>query len=584
MNLDYSLIDRPGLTPYFFEYPLLYGLIDKSKNKTPPKNLRITEFQIPSYQRRIVWNKQNIRDFIESEAVLFGTVIMALEKSEEPITLLDGLQRFATATALLNSLYDPILAPKPNRPELIDRFETLRMRVSAHAPIFKYNNSVFREYSRAGVRNTYRRLYGDVEQIINEALKEDEKTEEFIKNINSVFLDKQVAIDKYHNFKSTAQLIQTFINMNSTGINLDEADLLRSMIVQQADKLQWDDTEVEQMENRFTEIFQGKLVGTRTLGKHLYKAMLKDPQIVFENWNSLKSDDVEHLLEFIDDFHAAIPKRIIYKDETENNEKYSYMFEIKQCGDLPCAITIWYFYKHVYSLGKNLDFLGGDHETRSDMHILLRAFYRRILDGSIGRIDPIVGEYIKDNQGGPIRILADKLIKNINDQGLDFPPQELWLKIGLDKSGTNRAKRIFNACLLPNKEDIGGKFYPLKHGNGRSDWTLDHIIPQSEDEQQVGAQHIHMVRNLSPLPSSRNKGARHNICSHKLEAENIYAGVKNDHPYLKWLVEDHYQKYKNEKIDGKNPLDVPKFLVVNEDPPIGDERRDKIADLLKNKI
>ena len=23
------------------------------------------------------------------------------------------------------------------------------------------------------------------------------------------------------------------------------------------------------------------------------------------------------------------------------------------------------FYKHVYSLGKNLDFLGGDHETRS---------------------------------------------------------------------------------------------------------------------------------------------------------------------------------------------------------------------------
>ena len=61
-------ITRPGETPHFYVYPTQYALTnsDGDSRKWPNalKNYDPNPILIPNYQRRIVWDKKRIREFI----------------------------------------------------------------------------------------------------------------------------------------------------------------------------------------------------------------------------------------------------------------------------------------------------------------------------------------------------------------------------------------------------------------------------------------------------------------------------------------------------------------------------------------
>lgn len=580
-------ITRPGETPSFYEYPINYALsssvITPDKWPESVKEMDPTPIIIPPYQRKIVWKKNEVRDLINSNSMLFGTVILAHE-GNDPLILLDGVQRFATATALLNYLYPLVLSPTPSKIELADAFKLISAHVASFEPIFTHNDNMLRNYTRKGIASSYDELYKNVGSVVDDELENDPI--EFAKKMKILFINKQIAIDIYHGFKTRRELTHTFININSTGIDLSEVDLLRSEIVQQADATGWKEEDIDEVENRFTEIFQsGRIKGAKVLGKNLYDAWEHDEYKVFKNWDSLERSDIDNLLNFIEDISSAAEK------ENDQGEKVNpYLSEIFACGDLPFSITVWYFYKYVHLEGKIPDFLGGDFDTMASRHTLLRAFYRRVIDGTIGRTGPIVSNFIEEKNDPIIKsipALANKINIDSGAGSLDSEPNHGWLFQNLRKAGTNRSKRIFNACLLPPREDSGKEFRPLEYGTKNNQWTIDHLVPKVKTvKTEMGGEDMDTITNMSPLPSDLNKKAKDFPCSQKLKPGELYSLAKGKHVFIDWLISEHYDQFSQvlSEEDDKQALDSQLCLVVNAEHDVGDNRVEKICEILKTKI
>src|SRR5687767_9419348 len=140
-------LERVGPTPQFWEFGTDYYLLtDELIEKGLPFYLhRRKPLKIPSYQRNIVWRGKDIMDLLDSKSELFGGVIL-VERSEireindRPFELVDGLQRFATATALLNELYPFVLSASPSRKDVAECFYNLRLDVQSSQPIFYHND------------------------------------------------------------------------------------------------------------------------------------------------------------------------------------------------------------------------------------------------------------------------------------------------------------------------------------------------------------------------------------------------------------------------------------------------------------
>lgn len=584
-------ITRPGETPHFYVYPTQYALTnsDGDSRKWPNalKNYDPNPILIPNYQRRIVWDKKRIREFIDSTSTLFGTVILA-STTPNVIILIDGLQRFATATAILNYLYQEVLSPNPNRKSISQLFVRLQAEVTSKEPIFSHNDKMLLENTRTGIRNSYKNLKKDVESILkNELDKNTPDVEIFAKNIVKTFVTKQIAIDTYFGFKNDRELIHTFINLNSTGLNLTEVDLLRSEIVQQANKCNWSDDDKDEMENRFTEIFQTKIKWTKILGKNLYDVLdeTRDGTLIFKDWNSLKKEHVDELLDFIEEFDNAVTAK------DSKSKSSAYLSEILNCGRLPITLVFWYYYKYIHLKNKTPDFISKEGvNTNKELHLILRAFYRKFIDGTIGRIGPIVTEFIQCSDpisDGILEKLATKINKDIGADELGVDVDKNWLKTSLRKSGKDKSPRIFNACLLPNRDDEGGHFEPLEFGGSKTNWQIDHLIPKADKTtNKFVSEELEQLANFAPLPGKINAGIKHNPCKEKIGPNGAYHAAKNQHPYIYWLISEHYKTYESYEntINDNHPLNDSSCLIMNAAMRIGDDRIEKIMSLLKNKL
>src|SRR5574339_245872 len=199
----------------------------------------------------------------------------------EAYILVDGLQRFATATALLEKLYPLVLSPNPIEQTASKYFETLERAVSRHQPVFSHNNKVLLNHERKALIGSYQRLVTDIENLIKERIHSDPKS--FAEQVRIMFIDKQVAIDPYRGFTRNRELTNTFINLNSQGVDLTDVDLLRSELVNKAFERKWSPNEIQEMENDFTEVFTSdakKELGV--LGKIVYDVITKgSPEKIF---------------------------------------------------------------------------------------------------------------------------------------------------------------------------------------------------------------------------------------------------------------------------------------------------------------
>lgn len=575
-------LGRLGDTPSFYAFAIKYAV--SYPGLTIPTT-RAQPIEIPSFQRNIVWKRKEVEELVESESALFGTVILA-QVHNRPWILVDGLQRFATATALLDLLYPEVISPKPRQPAASKYFSNLLREVQTQQPIYSHNSTALKSHPRDSIAQSYNRLYEAISELISENLADPKKLKGFAGAMERMFLDKQIALDPYVGFTSPAELTKTFITMNSKGIDLSPVDLLRAELVNQGLSLKWSSSDVSDVENEFTTTFETPVARAelKVLAKMLLDGLVISPVNVFPNWDKLKRKDIEDFLDFVN--------RSVNCATAHSKSFNPYLSEIFECGGLPFAITLVYFYKRYLPKKKFPDFsTSGLHP---DLHQLLRAFYRRLLDGTIGKTGDIgqiavQGEYTKTPK--PRSIVDD--INPTTAGPFASNPDDDWLRQHLREADSDDAKRVFNMYILPDRKAVGGTtFAPLKYGREAYDYSIDHLIPKAGIKRNKdGESDMNRLANFAPITHDLNSQAKHAPCSLKIAAGGLYdASLVNPHPYAKWLVgRSHAGKYCGHakiKVDGVDvlPLDTQYCLTSNPKAPVGEDRIEHFSSVIRNKL
>ena len=566
------MLTRAASIPVYLDFPKYYLI--SGLGVSPPPTLAATlarnRLEVPSFQRGISWGETEVGDLIETKSSTLGTVILAsLPLRENPI-LVDGLQRFATGTALLTALYPVVISPTPSNAAAAAHFRRLQADSSHYSPVFEANSNALAHHPRNAISSTYGRLLSEVNDLIEEGLRTDAPA--FAANIERLFLERQVSLDLYSGFANFNDLTSTFIDINTQGIALSPVDLLRAQLVDQALRLDWPFGDVQDTENQFTDTFEGRgpAAHLRTLGKRI-NALVGNSETVtlaFPTWATLAKPEVDGFFDFVSGFIDAA-------SVTGNG----YLRELLESGPQAFSAVVLFYLLRDNEGDDKPDFLpDGRLATKADLHLILRAVYRRLIDGTIFRIEAAIDAMLRRPTGITATSLAEA-INPVNVAGsLAESPDPAWLEQALRRADPKRSRRIFNACLLPSRSSPGAQFDPQIYGRGANAWNIDHLIPQvAIKPAQIGGGEALLLPNLAPLHASVNKAIRNLQCSIKLGPNGPYQGYVADHPFIKWLVNSYSAR-------SPSKLDMQEFLVSNASPNLGDQRIRAIRDLLLTRL
>lgn len=593
-------ISRSPSTPLYHEYITKYALVPYAS--TPEQvsdlyGLLKESFQwvdIPQFQRGISWDVDDIVDeFLPSKSILLGNVIMSQfliegrfpnipSGFENYLVLVDGLQRLAIGTMLLNALYPLVLQNTPNRPGDAQSFRPLAAHVSQFAVVFQHNDREFRNHSRKALSDQYSKLADKLSAEVKSILEEGGSiNQQHVNNILSSFLNKRVAVDIYHGFTSSVQLMNTFLGLNTVRVDLGPIDLLRAYIVERATGSGWHPSDVETIENDFTEIFTNNEKPNPELLPFISVILnaIKSPTLatkVFPTWQSgLSLTEVQDFLEFVREFLSC-------------RGMNGYVDEVRDCGGIPFATLLIYYYVDYVRREIKPSFLHGGIDENIELHKFLIANYRVVLDGRISRTRHYT-ERVLSGAITSLEVVAQQMSQQFVRTDINKQVERSWLRTCLARIDKNKSRRIFNAMILPEltgnnrSSGWGNEYSPLVFGRKSTESNIDHLIPDSMKlENAQGYAEVNSIRNFSPLPSNQNRIAKATSCSTKLSDAGIYymviASNPNYHPYLNWLL-THASSMEHREL-----LDQQAYLEPNQQPSIGDERLDHITDRLLTRI
>lgn len=585
-------IDRSGPVPPFWQYLAETILIPST---APPNanlmnlvNAGLRWIVVPSYQRGISWDTEQVAEFLASNSVLLGNVILGqfpVPPGAAPYphlpaqvthyhVLVDGLQRLAVGTALLSLLHHDYLIDNPNKPNEAPAFAPLKALIQSRAAAYLHNDTEFAQHPRKAIRDQYLALRSDLRKWIDQQIA-DGNFAEFAASIVTTMTGNQVAIDVYFNFPSQMALMNTFLGLNTVRVDLGPIDLLRSYLIEKASAGGWSAQDIEDVENQFTDVFSQKSQPDSELlpfVKVILEMIRNDQDAVriFPSWPGvLDKDEVDRLLQFVADMKEAYTN--------------PYLSEIRSCGTNPFAIVLAFYYFKLVTSHQSPPFLTGANTDDPLLHQLLLACYRVVLDGRIGRTRDFAERCLKATYA-TLGDVAEAMSQAFLETSINAQVDQGWLRGALIQADKNRAKRIFNAMLLPQKATgFGGVFSPSTYGPKSIHYQVDHLIPDSMRQLNApGYSESDGIRNFAPLPTNQNKVAKATSCSSKLQANGIYdvliSGAGTIHPYWVWLVKDHYPQHQPAQLDEQG------LLEVNAAPPIGDARLDKISSELLTRL
>lgn len=590
-------IQRSGPTPNFYEYICSYLLIPHSAAPSsalmslvgPGQQLQWVD--IPSFQRGISWDIENVKELFQSSSILLGNAILSQftippgsfnylpTGQQNYLILVDGLQRFAVGTSVLSVLNKEVLTASPNRPGDAPYFTALAARVAPLSPYYIHNNIELSDHPRQAIRDQYKILRTAVSSYIMQELDAG-RGRALADKIVSLFLSRQVALDIYFNF-NRQELLSTFIGINTVRVDLGPMDLLRASIIEQSTIALWSQADMESIENDFTEAFT--IEGQKPNQNYIpfINAALKtinknQGDRLFPSWNtSLSKNDVDALLSFVDNFEAS-----------DN----PYLKEILLCGKLPASLIFAYYYMDfLHGSKKDPDFFTkGNNGSDADLHAFLICSYRLLIDGTIGRTTDYLEQLLDGSLTVNLTRFSDAVSISFVGKAIVDSLDQQWLEMKLGDIEQKRAPRIFNAMLLNDKvtaesPNFGALFTPIKFGRAAVDFHVDHLIPDSLLNTSLpGGVQGQSLRNFAPLPTNQNRVAKATNCSSKLSPGGIYESYCTGsthliHPYCQWLV-----------LVGATAnaaaLDSQSNLENNSIPDIGSARIRQIATILLAKI
>ncbi len=582
-------ISRTGACPQFLEYVTKQALIPRSTTPTP-QFVQLTQYNfqwidIPAYQRGLVWDEETFEELLNSKSAFLGNAILGSFPLPNPrnsdfsqipsavtdyAILIDGLQRFAIGTALLNILHTHVLADHPLKAGEVSHFAALRAQTMAWATIYEHNDSELQHHHRTAVRVSYVEFRQTLANWVGNEFDQG-RASELAKKVQHLFLIRQIAPDTYHGFKSVFDVTSTFIGLNTIRVQLNNVDWLRSIIVDRGSASNWSASTLADIDNRFTDVFTR---GTTPEPELLPFAAIildslnnSDPtraEAVFPSWTAgLAAPEVNRFLDFVEKL----------KMQTDN----AYFRELRQCGKLPFAGCLAYYYRLFLTSGNLPSFLSGGTNEDSELHAYLRANYRMLIAGQIGRTRPFSEKLL--HTSATLLQIADDISMAASGHALSSAVDRAWLAASLKTTDQSRAARVFNACLLPQATTPGGGFDPHIYGRKGNVYQVDHMIPESfidTNPNEPGELEARTLRNFVPVRRSANVAQSNLTCAGKLAAGGTYSNeVMNDsrvHPYVQWLV-NNQAKYGAflDQMERLQPLAT---------PPIAEERIDWLVGCL----
>lgn len=577
-------VHRSGPTPPYFEYLTSKALIPETE--APSKALldvvtgEFSWVEVPRFQRGISWTTENVEELLQSDSVLLGNVILGSfsRSGKFPLipdrfptytVLVDGLQRFAVGTILLSLLHPLVLTSQPSRPDIAEYFHGVKARVEPLSPIYLHNDASFSSHPRNAIKDQYMQLRKTLNLWLSDRLQQG-NAKTFAQEVRKTMLDKQIAVDTYFNFSGPLELMNTFLGLNTVRVDLGPVDLLRATLVERASSANWQAEEIEDMENEFTEAFteeerpKSELLPFVSI---VLNALPVRGTAVFPSWDSgFTKAEADDFLEFT-----------IAMEKSAGN---GYLDEVRASGSLPFAAILTYYYTRFIKTRRRPSFLTNGNQENAELHEFLLATYRVLLDGRIARTRAFAEKCIAGNVESLATVAQEMSLQFLNVSTTASLTKD-WLYSAFYNIDKDKAKRIFNAMLLPERAlgMAASAFVPLKFGRHTSDFHIDHLIPdKSLEKTKPGGPEGYSLRNLAPLPSNQNRTAKDTPCSSKLGPNGIYqtylaSGTHAAHPYCHWLVMEHAPNYPLK-------LDKQEFLEANRDPAIGTARLEFICNHL----
>ena len=602
-------IQRSGPTPNFYEYVTKYALVPNFNrgNLRPVLDLLPQFIEIPKFQRGVAWDVDKISELYNSQSILLGNVIMGQFPSNNKFPnlppaintynyLIDGLQRFSVGTLMLNALHELVLKTNCECPNESQYFLGLSAFVTNFSPIYLHNHSELLNHPRIAIQQPYQILYQDFYIFLKNQFASGYASS-IASDINRLFINRQVAIDIYFNFASPLEIMSTFLGINTVRVDLSTIDLVRSNIIEKGEISSWTSTQIEDIENRFTEVFttqngspDGNLLPFIGVVWEVFKS---SKQIVlFPSWvNNLQINEVEDFLDFVENFKNS--------PVLQN----PFIQEIKNSGSAPYAILIAVYYYKFIQYGSTPSFFnsGGTNED-SELHKFLISCYRGVIEGGIGKTrviaeDVLIKADILPGMTRPYKnnlfpkdmgLIAEEMCFRFSQMSISSNYNSQVLTMILNRVNKTKAKAIFNALLLPDKsQGCGGVFGTITFGTStrRREFNVDHLIPEALSQRTLqGFEEINTIRNFAPLPCNQNRIAKATNCSSKLLGQGIYNSYVTNpqgyfvHPYCYWLVNNHALNYSSQVLDSQ--LNIEQGSI----PDLGSLRIDYIVNQLANKL
>jgi hypothetical protein len=505
---------------------------------------RYQPLRVPSFQRGIEWDFTDLEDCITSQSKILGIAVLGRHlAAPQDLYILDGLQRFSAFTFLLHRLSPVLFGTTPSSFTLHASVQSSRelqdlQRASATELSlrgrFEYNFQALHYLTRKLVASTYGDWCRQGDEHLSELLdsrngKFDVKRSlEFLAALHE-FLGKPLFIEELSNFANFTELLSTFKGLNTIRVELTPADVCRSVLIDGVVRGGSPPDQVLAIDNQFN----GAILTETGRVKRLLGPAIK---VLEDQWlgdtrrtpptivPSLFSSPPAHAV--IASQFSALTGWIARFDLWRNSS--SYVDFIASLGDNPYVATMLYYFHRLH---------GNTATPPSDveLHQIVTAYLRRLLDGTIGDTLSIT----KRAGAGGFGSLTDFLREIAPPRaGLSgSPAQSAWLKTQLSGfRSVASARLVFNACLLPKvfgpgAQPFGSLFAPYTFSSGANNWSIDHLIPQNSFPDAEGRRpvppssgdgYIDSLSNLCPVLGSDNSSYQSTACSQKLDMSAAY--------------------------------------------------------------
>ena len=487
-------------------------------------------FNIPVYQRNYDWKIDNCTRLfkdIEKIAVnnfelehFLGTVVYVESLSRMNYTeyiIIDGQQRITSISLLLKALHSEIkdlhLKEEIYNSYIINQYgqEELRIKLKPiESDMLAYEN-ILAEKSSSVDSNVYAN-YDLFRLLISESSISPENLYSALNNIEIVYI--QLEKDKK---SENPQMI--FESLNSTGLDLTQADLIRNFLLMnhsydQQTKLYkeyWLEIEKLLTNSKISDFVRDYLtmktfkISTKGKVYETFKEFATDPKNNYDEQGLL-----EELL-----FFAKYYSAFLYFN-SKNTEINGCLQEFQILQSTTVYPVLLYIFDDCYAYKKV-----SEEDLIGFMKILISYIYRRLVCGyPTNALNKIFATLINDIEESKELIYCDKLLSILSKKTSSgtFPKNKEFEIEFMKKDLYNHKINKYTLCTLENyssKEKV----------NITTDITIEHIMPQTltphwqielgAKYEEIHQQYLHTVGNLTI--TAYNSQLSNNSFSDKLE-------------------------------------------------------------------